>query len=140
MCGIVGIAGSLRRDQLLTAVNAMNVAVAHRGPDDEGAWVGENFAFGMRRLSIIDLAGGHQPMWDDRTGIGIVYNGEIYNYKTIRAGLEASGATFQTSSDTEVALKTLAVKGRTAVQSWNGMFAVAAWNDREKKLLLIRDR
>jgi asparagine synthase (glutamine-hydrolysing) len=140
MCGIVGIAGRLRRDQLLTAVNAMNVAVAHRGPDDEGAWVGENFAFGMRRLSIIDLAGGHQPMWDSRTGIGIVYNGEVYNYKTLRAGLEKSGISLQTASDSEVVLKTLALKGADAVHDWNGMFAVAAWNDREKKLLLIRDR
>jgi len=140
MCVIVGIAGRLRSDQLLTAVNAMNVAVAHRGPDDEGVWVGENFAFGMRRLSIIDLAGGHQPMWDSRTGIGIVYNGEVYNYKTIRAGLEKSGISVQTTSDSEVVLKTLALKGADAVHDWNGMFAVAAWNDREKKLLLIRDR
>src|SRR5215467_873172 len=140
MCGIVGIAGCLRSEQLLTAVNAMNVAVAHRGPDDEGAWVGENFAFGMRRLSIIDLAGGHQPMWDSRTGIGIVYNGEVYNYKTIRASLEKSGISFQTTSDSEVVLKTLALKGADAVHDWNGMFAVAAWNDWEKKLLLIRDR
>ena len=140
MCGIVGIGGRLRRDQLLTAVNAMNVAVAHRGPDDEGVWVGENFAFGMRRLSIIDLAGGHQPMWDSRSGIGIVYNGEVYNYKTIRAGLEKCGVSFQTTSDSEVVLKTLALKGADAVHDWNGMFAVAAWNEREKRLLLIRDR
>src|SRR5215475_7963127 len=131
MCGIVGIAGRLRREQLLTAVNAMNVAVAHRGPDDEGTWVGENFAFGMRRLSIIDLAGGHQPMWDSRTGIGIVYNGEVYNYKAIRAGLEESGLKFQTTCDTEVVLKSLGLKGPKAVHDWNGMFAVATWDDRE---------
>jgi len=90
MCGIVGIAGRLRRDQLLTAVNAMNIAVAHRGPDDEGAWWEKTSPSVLRRLSIIDLAGGHQPMWDSRTGIGIVYNGEVYNYKTIRAGFGRS--------------------------------------------------
>src|SRR5215467_13804925 len=105
MCGIVGIAGRLRRDQLLTAVNAMNAAVAHRGPDDEGAWVGENFAFGMRRLSIIDLGGGHQPMWDRRSGLGMVYNGEVYNYRSVKTDLEKAGIDFQTTSDTEVVLK-----------------------------------
>jgi asparagine synthase (glutamine-hydrolysing) len=140
MCGIVGVAGRLGRDQLSATVTAMSAAVAHRGPDDEGAWVGEHFAFGMRRLSIIDLAGGRQPMWDTRTGIGIVYNGEVYNYRSIRTDLEKSGIDFQTTSDTEVVLKSLGLKGVDAVHEWNGMFAVAAWNAREKTLLLIRDR
>jgi asparagine synthase (glutamine-hydrolysing) len=140
MCGIAGIAGRINREQLLSSVHAMTDAITHRGPDDEGVWVGDGFAFGMRRLSIIDLAGGHQPMWDERSGLGIVYNGEVYNYKAIRAGLEKSGVTFQTSSDSEVVLKSLALRGPAAVNDWNGMFAVAAWDDREKKLLLIRDR
>jgi len=140
MCGIAGIAGPLKKDQLNASVAAMTRAITHRGPDDEGVWIGDNFAFGMRRLSIIDLAGGHQPMWDERTGAGIVYNGEVYNYKSIRARLEQSGAVFRTTSDTEVVLKSLAAKGSAAVHDWNGMFAVACWNDREKKLLLIRDR
>jgi asparagine synthase (glutamine-hydrolysing) len=118
----------------------MTDAIAHRGPDDEGFWIGENFAFGMRRLSIIDLAGGHQPMWDSRTGIGIVYNGEVYNYKAVRGGLETAGAAFRTTSDTEVVLQSLAMRGRDAVHDWNGMFAVAAWDPRQQKLLLIRDR
>jgi asparagine synthase (glutamine-hydrolysing) len=140
MCGIVGVAGPVKRDRLIRAVKAMNAAVAHRGPDDEGVWTGEDFAFGMRRLSIIDLSGGHQPMWDDRSATGIVYNGEIYNYRSLRAGLEKRGIHFQTTSDTEVALRSLVLKGADAVHDWNGMFALAAWNDREKKLLLIRDR
>jgi asparagine synthase (glutamine-hydrolysing) len=140
MCGIAGLAGRFSRDSLSRAVHAMTDAIAHRGPDDQGFWVGENFAFGMRRLSIIDLSGGHQPMWDSRTGMGIVYNGEVYNYKAIRAGLEKSGTHFRTTSDTEVVLRSLATKGPDAVHDWNGMFAVAAWYDREKKLLLIRDR
>src|SRR5215204_3900841 len=105
MCGIVGIASRLGEERLTAALTSMNAALSHRGPDDEGAWVGQNFAFGMRRLSIIDLSGGHQPMWDRQKGIGIVYNGEVYNYKDIRAGLEKDGIPFQTSSDTEVVLK-----------------------------------
>ncbi len=118
----------------------MTDAIAHRGPDDEGAWIGDDFGFGMRRLSIIDLAGGHQPMCDSRSGLRIVYNGEVYNYKAVRAKLEKSGVAFRTSSDTEVVLQSLALKGPEAVHDWNGMFAVAAWYEREKKLLLIRDR
>src|SRR5688572_27732154 len=100
MCGIVGIAGRFSKDRLTSTVAEMNNAVAHRGPDDEGVWVGENFAFGMRRLSIIDLSGGHQPMWDTRTGIGVVYNGEVYNYRAIRSRMEQEGIRFQTTSDT----------------------------------------
>jgi asparagine synthase (glutamine-hydrolysing) len=140
MCGIVGVAGRFSREQLGSTVKAMTDAIVHRGPDDEGSWVGDGFAFGMRRLSIIDLAGGHQPMWDRRTGLGVVYNGEVYNYKSVRAGLEKSGIAFHTSCDTEVVLQGLALKGRDAVHEWNGMFGIAAWNDRDKKLLLIRDR
>jgi asparagine synthase (glutamine-hydrolysing) len=140
MCGIAGIAGRFSRERLAIAVQTMTDAIAHRGPDDEGAWVGDDFAFGMRRLSIIDIAGGHQPMWERRTGIGLVYNGEVYNYKVIRAGLEKEGVSFQTSSDTEVVLQSLALKGPEAVHEWNGMFALAAWSDREKRLLLVRDR
>jgi asparagine synthase (glutamine-hydrolysing) len=140
MCGIAGVAGRFSRERLGIAIQSMTDAIAHRGPDDEGSWVGDNFAFGMRRLSIIDLAGGHQPMWERRTGIGLVYNGEVYNYKAIRAGLEKEGVSFHTSSDTEVVLQSLALRGPEAVHEWNGMFAVAAWNDREQTLLLIRDR
>jgi asparagine synthase (glutamine-hydrolysing) len=140
MCGIVGVAGRFRREELKSTVKAMTDAITHRGPDDEGSWVGDGFAFGMRRLSIIDPVGGRQPMWDYRTGLGVVYNGAVYNYKTVRACLEKSGMSFQTSCDTEVVLKSLALNGASAVHEWNGMFGVAAWNDREKKLLLIRDR
>ena len=140
MCGIAGVAARLNKERLASTVQAMTDAIAHRGPDDEGAWIGEGFGFGMRRLSIIDLAGGHQPMWDSRSGLRIVYNGEVYNYKAIRAELEKSGLAFRTTSDTEVVLQSLAMKGPRAVHDWNGMFAVAAWYERERKLLLIRDR
>jgi asparagine synthase (glutamine-hydrolysing) len=140
MCGIVGIAGHLTTERLATALRAMNAALSHRGPDDEGVWIGEHFAFAMRRLSVIDLVNGHQPMWDSRTGTGIVYNGEVYNYRALRKELERSEVHFHTTSDTEVVLQSLAAKGSAAVNDWNGMFAVAQWNDCSKELLLIRDR
>jgi asparagine synthase (glutamine-hydrolysing) len=140
MCGIVGVGAPLRTEKLKSVVNRMNAAIVHRGPDDEGTWAGEGFAFGMRRLSIIDLSGGHQPMWDESTGIGIVYNGEVYNYRAIRLSLEQVGVHFQTTSDTEVVLKSCSLKGMKAVHDWNGMFAVACWNADERKLYLIRDR
>src|SRR4029450_13958801 len=118
MCGIVGVAGRFRREELKSTVKAMTDAITHRGPDDEGSWVGDGFAFGMRRLSIIDPVGGRQPMWDYRTGLGVVYNGAVYNYKTVRACLEKSGMSFQTSCDTEVVLKSLALNGASAVHEW----------------------
>jgi asparagine synthase (glutamine-hydrolysing) len=140
MCGIVGIAGKLPRDKLYAAISRMNASLSHRGPDDQGSWVGEHFAFAMRRLSIIDLAGGHQPMWNEAAGLGIVYNGEVYNYRSLRRELERCGVCFQTSCDTEVVLQTIALKGTQAVHDWNGMFAVAVWDKSKQKLLLIRDR
>lgn len=141
MCGIVGIAGDLSRDRCLEIVGKMNNAIVHRGPDDDGVWAEDGFGFGMRRLSIIDLAGGHQPMTDDASGIRVVFNGEIYNYKSLRADLEnREHSEWKTQSDTEVVLKGLAADGEAAIQTWNGMFAVAAWDASDKSLILIRDR
>ena len=141
MCGIVGIVGSFSREKCLTIVNKMNGAIEHRGPDDEGVWAEDGFGFAMRRLSIIDLAGGRQPMWDDASGTGLVFNGEIYNYRALRAGINTkSHPGWVTESDTEVVLKTLAISGEEAINGWNGMFAVASWNKRTKELLLVRDR
>src|SRR5687768_3565323 len=140
MCGIVGIAGQLTREEALGVVARMNEAIFHRGPDEGGSWAEDGFGFGMRRLSIIDLAGGHQPMWDERTGLGVVFNGEVYNYQELREGMTRGGETWATHSDTEVVLKSLAASGLDAVQNWNGMFAVAAYDPRDRSLLLIRDR
>ena len=141
MCGIVGVAGGLSRDECLAVVRRMNDAITHRGPDEDGEWAEDGFGFAMRRLSIIDLAGGQQPMWDERTGLGVVFNGEIYNYKDLREQLGARGAgPWATRSDTEVVLRSLARDGDAAIQTWNGMFAVAAWEAREKRLTLVRDR
>jgi asparagine synthase (glutamine-hydrolysing) len=141
MCGIVGVLGDFSREECLKITGKMNDAILHRGPDDEGAWAEDGFGFAMRRLSIIDLAGGHQPMWDERTALGVVFNGEVYNYRALRERLEAKGhRDWATQSDTEVVLKSLAEAGEQGIQNWNGMFAVAAWDRRQKSLLLVRDR
>ena len=119
----------------------MNGAITHRGPDDDGAWAEDGFGFGMRRLSIIDLAGGHQPMWNSSADVGIVFNGEIYNYKALRRQFDAAQhLNWSTESDTEVVLKSLVTKGEKGIDDWNGMFAVASWDIKEKSLLLVRDR
>jgi asparagine synthase (glutamine-hydrolysing) len=140
MCGIVGVAGPYTREQCADILRRMNAAIVHRGPDDEGLWAEDGFGFAMRRLSIIDLATGHQPMWDEPSGLGVVYNGEVFNYRTLRDQLQQQGHRFRTTSDTEVVLKTLASAGPQGIHTWNGMFAMAVWNPTEKKLTLIRDR
>ena len=139
MCGIAGIVGSFAKDECLRIVHLMTQAIAHRGPDDEGCWAEDGFGFGMRRLSIIDLAGGHQPMWDEAGNLGVVFNGEIYNYRDLRSRF-GGDTVFRTHSDTEVVLRTLASEGMNAVDLWNGMFAVAGWEKQTRRLLLIRDR
>ena len=138
MCGIAGLVGPYSRAECLEIVGRMNASIVHRGPDDEGAWAEDGFGFGMRRLSIIDLSGGHQPMWSPNNDLGVVFNGEIYNYMELRQRIGAEA--FRTHSDTEVVLKTLGAQGLDAVHGWNGMFGVAAWHPRARKLWLLRDR
>lgn len=140
MCGIVGVGGAFMAPNAEAVVRRMNAAITHRGPDDSGTWAEQGFGFGMQRLSIIDLAGGHQPMWDEQTGTGIVYNGEVYNYRALRGDLERQGVRFRTNSDTEVVLQAFAARGFGAVENWNGMFAVAFWNRNVRRLTLMRDR
>jgi asparagine synthase (glutamine-hydrolysing) len=140
MCGIVGIVGPYSQERCVEILKKMNSAIVHRGPDDEGIWAEDGFGFAMRRLSIIDLAGGQQPMWDDKADLGVVFNGEVYNYRALREQLQKKGHSFRTTSDTEVVLKTLVESGLEGIHTWNGMFAVAAWDRRQKKLKLIRDR
>jgi asparagine synthase (glutamine-hydrolysing) len=139
MCGIVGIIGSFPPEYGATLVARMNETIVHRGPDDEGLWVGEGIAFGMRRLSIIDLVTGQQPMWTE-DGVGIVFNGEIYNYLTLREELATSGYRFHTKSDTEVILNLYHRDGIEAVQRLEGMFAICLYDPRSGVVYLIRDR
>lgn len=140
MCGVAGIAAPIQREVLERALERMNESLYFRGPDEGGLWAEDGFGFGMRRLSIIDLASGSQPMWHDGSGAGLVYNGETYNYRELRDDLEKDGACFRTCSDTEVVLQTLARKGRDGLHDLNGMFAGALFDARSRKVLLFRDR
>ncbi len=136
MCGIAGIAG--RRDEAL--VKIMTDRLAHRGPDAEGCYADDCVTLGHRRLSIIDLCTGQQPMSSADGALWIVFNGEIYNFKELRRDLEAKGHHFRTQSDTEVILLAYAEYGEECVQRFQGMFAVALWDTRTKTLLLARDQ
>lgn len=118
----------------------MRDTVTHRGPDDHGLFVDGGTCLGHRRLSIVDLSGGHQPMELPDRPLHIVYNGEIYNHAEIRADLERRGHEYATRSDTETVLRLYAEEGARAVERFRGMFAFAIWNDREKELFLARDR
>jgi asparagine synthase (glutamine-hydrolysing) len=139
MCGIAGFIGGGDDSERAARLVRMTESIAHRGPDDAGHWIGPGIALGMRRLSIIDLAGGHQPMWRD-DGIGIVLNGEIYNFKRLRQELERDGYVFRTRSDTEVILHLYHRDGLEGVRRLEGMFAMAIVDGRSRQLHLIRDR
>jgi asparagine synthase (glutamine-hydrolysing) len=137
MCGIAGSVGGAPAPATL---DAMLAALDHRGPDDRGAHVGDGVALGMTRLSIIDLVTGRQPMSSDDGATTLVFNGEIYNFRAVRAELEAGGARFRTQSDTEVILRAWEVDGERCVNRLRGMFAFAIWDARRRRLFLARDR
>jgi asparagine synthase (glutamine-hydrolysing) len=141
MCGIAGVmkfGGDARADA--GAVRQMCAAMAHRGPDDDGFYTDGLVALGMRRLSIIDVAGGHQPISNETGTVWIVFNGEIYNHSDLRKDLEARGHHYRTNSDTETIVHLYEEYGRDCVNHLRGMFAFAIW-DREKRLLFVaRDR
>ncbi len=141
MCGIVGVAR--RRDAPpveAAVVRRMADAIVHRGPDDDGFYSSEQVTLGMRRLSIIDLAGGHQPIANEDESLWLVCNGEIYNYREIRADLLARGHRFRTGSDVEVLLHLYEEFGERFLERVSGMFAVALWDQRRERLILARDR
>ncbi len=141
MCGIAGIVGL---DPQWVAeehtVRSMCRTLVHRGPDDEGVRVSGPAGLGMRRLSIIDLAGGHQPLSNEDQSIWVVLNGEIYNFPALRARLEKSGHRFQTNSDTEVIVHLYEEEGIRCVDKLRGMFAFALYDEKQRRLLLARDR
>ncbi|MBV9340115.1 MAG: asparagine synthase (glutamine-hydrolyzing) [Acidobacteria bacterium] len=141
MCGIAGIVNSDRSEPVdSAAIHRMCQAIVHRGPDDEGILVKQNTGLGMRRLSIIDVAGGHQPVFNEDRSIWIVFNGEIYNFPALRPGLEAAGHRFSTRSDTEVIGHLYEEMGAACVEKLRGMFAFALYDERQRKLLIARDR
>jgi len=141
LCGIAGFAGprTYHADDVTPRLKEMSDALVHRGPDDSGLWYDNGVGFAHRRLSIIDIDGGAQPMAGDR-GCVIVFNGEIYNYLELRADLESDGIVFQTKSDTEVVLKLYEKFGPDCLSRLIGMFALAIWDPAAKRLFLARDR
>ena len=145
MCGINGIIAKTNRnrDEISTILNTMNNLIIHRGPDDDGLFSEENEQFSvgmaMRRLSIIDLSSGKQPILSDDKQIVIVFNGEIYNYKVLKAKLEAEGVTFNTSSDTEVILKAYEKYGVESFQWLDGMYGFSIYDKNINKLFIARD-
>jgi asparagine synthase (glutamine-hydrolysing) len=144
MCGIAGFADvsdtprSLDADRL--RVKAMCDVMRHRGPDDDGVHVAAGVALGMRRLSIIDLSTGHQPIHNERRDVWVVFNGEIYNYRELRTELEAHGHRFYTSSDTETIVHGYEQWGEAVFARLRGMFGIALWDARQRTLLVARDR
>jgi asparagine synthase (glutamine-hydrolysing) len=145
MCGIAGFVGPYSPDGGQTQESARLVSrmcdvIRHRGPDDEGIFVGDGAALGMRRLSIIDVAGGHQPIANEDGSICVVFNGEIYNYRELRAELASCGHVFATNTDTETIVHAYEQWGENSFSRLRGMFGIALWNRRTRTLLLVRDR
>ncbi|HCU07008.1 MAG TPA: asparagine synthase (glutamine-hydrolyzing) [Holosporales bacterium] len=140
MCGITGIIGHFDTSLGTEYIQKMLSVIMHRGPDSNGYWVRDGFAFGMQRLSIIDIEGGDQPIFDEKSGVGIIFNGEIYNFKKIKKTLEAFGVTFHTHCDTEVILQLYLQKGIDAIHDLEGMFGICLYDPRVNKIVLIRDR
>ena len=145
MCGIAGFVdrNADTRDEgraSTAAVRTMCDVIRHRGPDDEGVFVADGAALGMRRLSIIDLSGGHQPIRNEDGSVWVVFNGEIYNYRELRAQLTALGHSFYTDTDTETIVHAYEQWGDDCFAHLRGMFGIALWDRRSRTLLLARDR
>ncbi|MEP7270239.1 MAG: asparagine synthase (glutamine-hydrolyzing) [Acidobacteriota bacterium] len=141
MCGILGIIQGYREQSADKRVaRAMAATMVHRGPDDEGFYYRGPVVLGMRRLSIIDVPGGHQPISNEDGSIWVVFNGEIYNFASLREDLEARGHTFRTNSDTEVIVHLYEEMGDKLLDHLNGMFAFALWDEPKQRMLLARDR
>ncbi len=142
MCGIAGFVNleALEAERQRPLLEKMTRLLSHRGPDQEGLFFDDHAALGHRRLSIIDLSTGQQPMRDEEANLTLVFNGEIYNFRSLRQELKDLGQRFSTQSDTEVILKAYRVLGPRCVERLSGMFAFALWDGEKKRLLLARDR
>lgn len=140
MCGIAGIVSLHNQPIGAEELHAMCAAMVRRGPDDEGMYLGDGAGLAMRRLSIIDLETGHQPVCNEDASIWVVLNGEIYNYRELRSQLEQRGHEFRTSTDTEVIVHLYEERGEACVDALRGMFGFALWDERRRRLLLARDR
>src|ERR1700688_845877 len=150
MCGICGVIGIQRAELAEEITRRMMGALTHRGPDEDGLLVAPSAAFGMRRLSIIDLPGGHQPVFNETGNVAVVFNGEIYNFPQLRKTLEGRGHAFRTHSDTEVIVHAYEEWGEQCLREFRGMFAIAIWDARSSgtsgeearraRIFLARDR
>ena len=144
MCGITGWASLDARtpppDGAKQLLHSMCERMTHRGPDSEGLFVSTGVALGMRRLAIIDLVTGEQPVFNEDHSVAVILNGEIYNYRELRAALEKRGHSFRSASDTEVLPHLYEEYGKEMVQHLNGMFAFALWDSRRQRLFIARDR
>lgn len=145
MCGIAGFVGQeilspAQEQEFASLLDRMCRIIKHRGPDDQGMMIKGAVALGMRRLSIIDLKGGHQPISNETADVTVVFNGEIYNFRELQRELEARGHKFQTHSDTETIVHAYEEYGAACVTQLRGMFALALWDARERSLFLARDR
>src|SRR6266496_1530873 len=140
MCGICGQFNFVRSEPVESeTIRRMAQTMVHRGPDDDGYFISGSLGLGFRRLSIIDLAGGHQPMSDAEETVWVILNGEIYNFKELRAELEGRGHYFRTRSDTEVIIHGYKEWGIDVLNHLNGMFGLAIWDVNEKRLVVARD-
>ena len=140
MCGIVGSVHAEPGQVDQPLVRRMCALIRRRGPDDDGFYFGDRVGLGMRRLSIIDVHAGKQPIHNEDRTVWVVFNGEIYNYRELRDDLRKRGHQLATSSDTECLVHLYEEYGEDLVTHLRGMFAFAIWDDRQKKLLLGRDR
>lgn len=145
MCGIAGfvsqhVMSPVHERERAHLLDQMCRVIKHRGPDDQGMLVTGAAALGMRRLSIIDLKGGHQPISNETQDVTVVFNGEIYNYRDLHRELKARGHRFQTNSDTEAIVHAYEEYGPACVERFRGMFALALWDEKEQTLFLARDR
>jgi len=140
MCGICGISYSSNQKPERGTLEKMNAALAHRGPDSDGFYLEAGVGLAMRRLAIIDVAGGDQPMFNEDESCCLVFNGQIYNYLDLRAELFRRGHKFRTKTDTECLLHMYEDEGPDLVNWLRGMFAFAIWDKRKHCLLLARDR
>ena len=140
MCGICGIFSNNITDRENSLVKTMNDSIKHRGPDDEGFFADNSVSLGMRRLAIIDLEKGKQPVMNDDGSLILIFNGEIYNYLELRRELELHGITFKTESDTEVLLKSYEIYGDDFLSKLRGMFAFCLYDKKREEALIVRDR
>ena len=140
MCGIAGIINFNGSEDKVPLLRRMIGIMRHRGPDAAGIYTDDIAALGHARLSIIDLAGGDQPIHNEDKSVWIVFNGEIFNYPELRKDLIKKGHRFYTSSDTEVLVHLYEEKGRDMFPDLNGQFALSIWDKKENKLILARDR